>query len=246
MIHLPVAPPYGFEGGLVGFVSKPTAVRLRLFCPAVVLLALAGPLLAAPAADAPLARVAASLPAGWRADVVGDSLTIARAGDCWVLLTNRINAPESHETDAQRESRIRRLGRRTTARLSFRLEPLWSARKWREARAVNGEVRQALAVLPQKHGIDDLLDRGLARKGGPRYTAHSDADHARLDAYEAEKAQLERRLVELPRYESARWSLFLISVVGQEDDLHEVAPLPVSREVHQVEEVLGRCLSGGR
>lgn len=212
-------------------------------CTVALLLALACPLLAAPATDAPLARVAASLPAGWRMEVAGDRLTIARIDDCWVLLTNRINAPMRRETEAQRDARIRRQGRRTTASLAFRLAPRWSAERWRDARAANKEIQDELAALPEKHGIDNLLDRGVAAKGSPHYTAHTDADRDRLSAYEKEKAHLEQRLIGMPRYESARWSLFPISVVGADDDMHEVAPLSVSREIHQVEETMERCLN---
>lgn len=195
---------------------------------------------AAPQVDARLSRVAAALPPGWTMAVDGGRLVFTRAGDIYVVSANRVNGPATMETEAARAARIRRLGRRTVASLEYRLEPRWSRERWAQARATNDRVMRALSALPAKHDIQGLLDKRLSSKG-PQYVARTDADRARLAAYDVEKDALEAACVVLPRYESARWSIFLVRAVGRDDDMHGVSPEAASRELLSVEALLQRC-----
>lgn len=189
--------------------------------------------------DAALVRLRRALPAGWQMSISGPVLRIESRAWVWVQHGNRINAPMSRETPAERAARLKR-GRKMHSALVLRLEKRWSATQLAQARRHNRRLRKRVAALIDKHGLSAIF-RGnsklppaalAARRGlGPAYAR-----------YAAERRQLEKRLFRLPAYQSQRHSLWLQRIEGASDAFSEVYPERLSRQNHVIRSQLLRRL----
>ncbi len=218
-------------------LSVPSVLRVLLALLALGSLALAAPLPADVAADPVLARL--PLPAGWRVLRQGDQLVFERTTPVWVLPENRISAPVSTETAAERSARIRKHGKLVRPRFAFRLEPRWSAARLARVTRENAAVSRSLAALGRKHGITPLLDQVAHSKNpDPLRLARTPDEERRVRAYLAERRALEAKLQPLPELASARFSLFPAGHEGWSDATHLVDPPAAAEECYRVEQAL--------
>ena len=178
--------------------------------------------------DAALVKLQKSLPKGWTLKVTGDQLVIQSVAEVWVLFENRINAPESLETQAQLEARIIKYGKKMASSITLRLEKKWDRARLDAARKQNQEIQKKVAALVVKHGLgavfhgnSKLSSEALARRQGLG---------AAYQRYENEKKQLETGLIRLPEYESTRSSLWLVSTQGDSDEFSLVHPYAISMQ----------------
>lgn len=191
------------------------------------------------AADDRLDLLMARLPAGWTLLLTNSQLELARQGEVYVLPENRINAPMSRATPEEISQRIRSHGRLGRCRLTFRLEPRWSEQRWTAVLATNQQIQTELNALPERFQITPLYSAALSRKGQPSYIPKDQADAARIQEWQAEHQRLSATFQPLPDHSTTLYSLFLTTREGAEDDLQIVDPPQASRELYQIETLLG-------
>lgn len=157
-----------------------------------------------PLTDAALEGLATALPKGWAMTLAPPMLTLERKGEVFVLHENRQNAPP--EKAEARAARIRAHGTKSTCRLVFRLESLWSAEK--RAKALNAP----LDTTPREQPVSTRPNRKA-----PLTTAPT-----------------EPRRVTLPDAQSTWFSLFLVESNGLEGESASVEPVDAAQETFRV------------
>ncbi len=192
----------------------------------------------APGDDAILDKLGASLPAGWSLQRSENRLHVRREEPIWVTHENRISAPPSNRTEAEDQAAIKARGKKTTAEFVYRTEPHWSDDDFTRVDAENASLRQAMAALPGKHGIDHLLSRRA-----PVYVPKAPGDEGKIEAYEKDQAALEARVVAVPSCNTTRSSLFIESDTGRNSGTRQVYPASASQEAYAIEESI-RALCG--
>jgi hypothetical protein len=193
-----------------------------------------------------LARLA-PLPTGWRAFVEGDRLVVQRDVPVWVLGENRISAPVSMETAAERSSRIRKHGKRVRPRFAFRVEARWSAAQVARVTRENAELGKRIAGLGPRHGVEAILDLVARSKNpDPLRLARTPDEQRRVRAYLAERAALQAKLRELPELALDRYSLFPAGHEGWSDAMHLVDPPEAAEECYRVEQTIRTAIAAAR
>ncbi|PKN24930.1 MAG: hypothetical protein CVU65_10320 [Deltaproteobacteria bacterium HGW-Deltaproteobacteria-22] len=193
------------------------------------------------ASDAALVKLQKSLPAGWSMKIPGDRLVIRSQADVWVLFENRINAPDSQETDAQRIARIIRHGKKMPSSIELRLEKKWSRARLDAARAKNGEIHKKIAALVDKHGLTAVFLGNSKLSPGALAEQRGLGDAYRR--YENEKKLMEAGLIQLPEYESTLCSLWLVSTQGASDGYSLVHPDAISMQSFAIRNSLKKVLT---
>ncbi len=162
-----------------------------------------------PLKDAALEGLATALPKGWSMTLAPPLLTLERKGEVFVLHENRLNAaPEKAEA---RAARVRAHGTKSTCRLVFRLEAVWSAEK--RAKATNPPD-----TAPSEQPISIRPNRKAPITAPPPATR---------------PAPQARRVV-LPEGQSTWFSLLLVESEGLEGESASVEPAEAARETHGV------------
>ncbi len=193
------------------------------------------------ASDAALVKLQKSLPAGWSMKITGDRLVIRSAADVWVLFENRINAPDTRETDAQRIARIIKHGKKMPSSIEFRLEKKWTRARLDAARAKNRGIHNKIEALVDKHGLGALFTGNS--KLSPEALAQRRGLGDAYRRYESEKKVLEAGLIRLPEYESTLCGLWLVSTQGASDEYSLVHPDAISMQSFAIRNNLRNVLT---
>jgi hypothetical protein len=146
--------------------------------------------------DSTLARLERSLPRGWSLLSTDTELVIRHDKPVYVAGQHLPNEPPNSPPTGIAGGPL------VTLELRYRLEPKWTAKQLADARAINAKHGDELRALRAKYRIDDIPHP----KGEPLPT--TDEQRQRVDAYRAEAAAVEARLVKLPRCTFGTWSLF--------------------------------------
>lgn len=151
-------------------------------------------LVAAPAAqaDPALDQLERALPAGWSLLATGSELVIRHDRPCYVTGARPGASPGAPAGEAGARA-VAAAGPTVTIELRYRLEPRWTGPQVTAARAANDQIDGELRTLASRYRID-----AIRTSKGRRAPASAD-EQARLDAYEAGRARLAARRVQLPR-----------------------------------------------
>ena len=193
--------------------------------------------------DRTLRALRDSLPAGWRLLTPGDRIIIERIEPVWVLWENRINAPESTETEAERVARIQRYGKRVNSRILYRAEAGWSQDTLRATREHNKRIAAKLSQLPDRHGVRHLIDASMHRKNNDPRIGAAPEELPRVEAYEAERKRVEAELRPLPAYLTQRYGLFAMDHEGWSDAYTIVHPYRVVEECYRLDDAVRALLA---
>ena len=192
-------------------------------------------------ADAALVKLQKSLPKGWTMKITGDQLVIRSQTDVWVLYENRINAPDTNESEALRTARIMKYGKKMPSSIELRLEKKWDAARLDAARAKNREIHRKTAALIVKHGLGPVFQGNS--KNTPGALAERQGLGEAYRRYEKEKNLLEAGLIKLPEYESTLCSLWIVSTQGDSDEYSLVHPDAISMQSFAIRNNLKNTLS---
>jgi len=191
-------------------------------------IALAGALLAAPAAaDPAFDELERALPAGWTVLATGSELVIRHDRPCYLTGARHDHAP-LHEGNAAVAAGG---GPLVTIELRYRLEPRWTPQQLTAARAANDRIADELHTLAGRYRIDAIH----TGKGRP-LPGNADEQH-RLDAYEAARTRLVARQVKLPRCTLGESSVFDGEATYAQLRL-EVDPPEVMTQAHHIVELV--------
>ena len=192
--------------------------------------------------DSLLTALKERIPQGWNVLLSEDELRIERKDSVWVLSENKINAPERIFSEGEEIERIKKYGKMMQSSFVFRLEDKWSEENIQSNKEKNENINEKVKVLPEKYGIVHLYDSSLSRKGNDVFIGNNEEERNRIHEYEVEKFKIEKGLIKIPDYNSEKYSLFLISKTGMEDEFHSVYPKEVSEEMYGIEKILNEVL----
>jgi len=192
-------------------------------------------------ADAALVKLQRSLPKGWTMKITDDQLVIRSQADVWVLYENRINAPDTNESEALRNARIMKYGKKMPSTIELRLEKKWDAARLDAARAKNRGIHTKTAALIVKHGLGPVFQGNSKNTPGALAERQGLGDAYRR--YEKEKNVLEAGLIRLPEYESSLCSLWIVRTQGDSDEFSLIHPYTISEQNFGIRNNLRKTLS---
>jgi len=185
--------------------------------------------------DATLKISKKSIPKSWECYQENDKFILERKDTTWILFENRLNAPLTNESKQARNARIKKNGVIGKSRLVFRYETKWDAAKLIKATTHNDEIYKQMLQLPEKYNIKNLASGSEIGKGTIVYVGKTTEEKDRIAKYDSEMAELWKKVIVVPNYHSEKYSLFLITKEGLNDDFHWVYPQEASNEVLNVE-----------
>ena len=179
------------------------------------------------AADPAIDQLESALPAGWSLLATGSELVIRHDRPCYVLGGSHAGARSDGAAATEMGPRAAGGGPLVTIELRYRLEPRWTAQQVTAARAANDQIDGELRTLASRYRIDAI------RTSGGRPAPASADEQARLDSYEAGRARLVARRVQLPHC-----TLGGASVFDGEDTYAQLAlqvdPPEVMTQAHRI------------
>ncbi len=185
--------------------------------------------------DATLKIIKNSIPKNWDFYQENDKFILERKDTTWILYENRINAPLSNETKQARNARIKKNGVIGKSKIVFRYEQKWDVNKLIKSTTQNDEIYKQMIQLPDKYNIKSLASGSIAGKGNTVYVGNTTEEKDRIAKYDAEMVELWKKVIVVPNYHSEKYSLFLVTKEGWNDDFHWVYPQEASNEVLSVE-----------
>jgi len=172
------------------------------------------------------------LPKGWTFRESNGFFIIQRADSILVLNENTLNMPV--EKKELKDNRIIKNGKKTVGKIIIRYEDKWDFLKFQEASLNNSTVYNEISLLPAKMGITQLKDAKLSAKGNTVYTPQTDQDKLKIEKYYTERKKLENKIVKTPDNSTQKYSLFIVSKSGCNDDSHIIYPDEASVELYKI------------
>lgn len=189
--------------------------------------------------DPAFIEIKAKLDPIWKVYIKKNLLYIERQEPVLVMPENKINAPvTTGETDSDKLARMKKFGMKMKPALIYQFQKRWTVNDSLEADLQREEILRKIQSLPKKYKIENLLDKELSRKGGEIYTPQTKKEKKKVKDYFNEKAKLEKKIPLLPDYHLTKFSLFLISKKGVNNEYAEVYPESVMGEFIQVEKLM--------
>lgn len=172
------------------------------------------------------------LPDGW--DFVDENgfFIFQRKDSIWELAESASKI--TGEKKPEKNKRIQAEGKKTIAKIILKYEQKWDFLKIQEASISNQKINNEILNLPEKHKITGLKDLKLSSKEGIVYTPKTENDKKKIAEYYKEKKLLEEKIIRLPDMSSQKYSLFIISKAGGNDESHIVFPEEASLEVYTI------------
>jgi hypothetical protein len=172
------------------------------------------------------------IPKGWDFSASGDNFIIKCTDTVWMLEENRINAaPESRE---QQIKRIQSKGIRVVPQIVMHYESKWTLDKMQQSKIYNAGIEDEISKLPGKYNITGLVNKKLSSKNQVVYTGTNDKEKKLIEQYYAEKAKLEAKKMVMPDFHTEKFSLFITSTKGNNDNFHLVYPDKPSLEIYTI------------
>jgi hypothetical protein len=172
------------------------------------------------------------IPTGWKFIEDSGTFIFQRIDLVWELSENTSNVPFEKKED--RIKRILANGKKTVSKIVIKYEDKWDFLKVQEASLNNTSVYNEISSLPQKYQITDLKDTRLSYKSKIVFTPKTDADKKRISAYYNERMKLEGKIIKLPDQNTQKYSLFIVSQTGCNDDSHLIYPDNASIELYSI------------
>ena len=172
------------------------------------------------------------LPKGWTFRESNGFFIIQRKDSILVLDENTLNVPV--EKMEAKNNRIIKSGKKTVGKIIIRYEDKWDFLKFQEASLSNSSVYNEIRLLPEKMGISQLKDPKLSTKGNTVYTPVTEQDKIKIEKYYSERKKLENKIVKTPDNNTQKYSLFIVSKSGCNDESHIVYPDEASVELYKI------------
>jgi hypothetical protein len=172
------------------------------------------------------------IPAGWKFTEENGYFIFQRKDSIWELTENTLNVPFEKKED--RSKRILANGKRTVSKIVIKYEDKWDFLKVQEASISNTSVYSEIRLLPEKYQITNLKDPAMSVKGNLVFTPKTEADKNRISDYYNERKKLQAKIITLPDQNTQKYSLFILSRSGCNDDSHLVFPDNASIELYSI------------
>jgi hypothetical protein len=186
--------------------------------------------------DPVLEKLKNQLPANWSMHIENERLMVKRNEPAYQQITNLINAPAALIKKDQREKQAsaKKEGIEVYCTFVFQMETRWFPERLERARNINKSIDEEISRLPEKYNITNLYNRA-AKTPDYLYRGKTAEEKRRIDAFEKEKKELEKKRVRLPDYVTRDYCLFLLEKKGMQDEFTLIYPEEASQEMYFIE-----------
>lgn len=193
--------------------------------------------------DPVLKKLEQQLPANWSMGIEHDRLIVKRNEPAYLRFTNLINAPVMvlKKEQQKNEGIAKTEGKEIYCAFVFQLENRWFAERLEWAGKTNRTIAGEIGRLEKKYQVTHSFDRAL-KSPEYQFRGKSEEEKQRFAAFLKEKKELENKRVRLPDYMSRNYSLFLIEIIGMQDEYTLIYPEEASREMYALEKTFREIL----
>jgi hypothetical protein len=184
--------------------------------------------------DSILKKIFSFIPEEWSVSINDSEFTFERKDSVWILNEDRFNSPKTNETKDEKNERIKQEGKKSKSRLVLKYENRWSYEKILVAKNMNPSIYGEISKLPEKYNITNLYDKSLSSRGNAVYTGVTTNERDQIAKFENEKNKLLSKVVKIPVYNTERYSFFIKSMYGYNDNTHQIYPEEASLQLYQI------------
>ena len=166
--------------------------------------------------DSVLMNIKSELPKGWIMKINDTTLVIERVDSVWIIYTNHINEPVTLKNKRLTDNELRKVfeknGKKKKYSLTYRIGPKWSVIKLDQAKIHNDAILSAVGKLWDKYEIEKFYHRAKITRGKrldvDSFEPKTKDDSLKLEKYQAEKEQLDKRMIIMPDKSTEYYSIF--------------------------------------
>jgi hypothetical protein len=186
--------------------------------------------------DPVLEKLKNQLPANWSMRIENERLIVKRNEPAYQQITNLINAPAAliKKEQQEKQASAEKEGIEVFCTFIFQLETRWFPERLERVRNTNKSIDREVSQLPEKYNITNLYNRA-AKTAEYLYRGKTEEEKFRIDAFEKEKKDMEKKRVRLPDYVSRNYCLFLLEKRGMQDEYTWIYPEKASQEMYLIE-----------
>jgi hypothetical protein len=184
--------------------------------------------------DSVIIKIMHMMPKGWFIYEKENLLVFEKQDTVWVLEEKQKNSPVTAETKDEKNTRIKKFGKAEKSKITYRYEEKWSNDKIKQAMTANDSIYKEIHQLPKKYNIENLRDKIQSSREVNVYVGKTDKEKQAVSLYEKEKTLLDKKVVQIPSFNTKNFSLTFINAIGCNDGLHIVYPDAISQENYQI------------
>lgn len=184
--------------------------------------------------DSLLNKIYSLFPAGWTIIQENDRLIIQRTDSIYSLNEYRFGTSHSGETKDERNVRIQNEGKKGVSRIILRYEARWSYLKTVGTKNSNILYKKELSGLAEKYKITKLYNKELSTRQNPVYVGTTENEKDAIIKFEKERSEIQAKITTLPNYNTDKYSFFLVSMEGCNDDNHYIFPEEASLQLYTI------------
>jgi len=171
------------------------------------------------------------LPQGWTFLEKDNEFIIQRNDSVYIVDRKnlKINRGENLKDDT-----IIKYGTKTQSKIIFKYENRWSYEQNIIANSNNMIIYEQLKKLPEKYKITDLADKSKSTRETIVYFGKTDEEKELIKQFEKEKNVWMSKIITKPNYHTEKYSLFLKSTYGCNDDFYSVYPSVASLQLYTI------------
>jgi hypothetical protein len=186
--------------------------------------------------DPVLEKLKKQLTDNWSMHIENERLIVKRNEPAYQQITNLINAPAAliKKYQQKKQASAKKEGIKVYCTFVFQMETRWFPERLEWARNTNKSIDREISQLSKKYNITNLYTRASKTIEG-FYRGKTKEEKHRINAFEKEKKELEKKRVRLPDYVSRDYCLFLLEKKGMQDEYTLIYPEEASQVIYFIE-----------
>jgi hypothetical protein len=181
--------------------------------------------------DYVLRKIIPALPQGWTFSQKPGEFIIERTDSVLEGDKRLFKIPVNRKMS---DDSVLKFGTKTKSIIVYKYDTRWTYEQTLKANSNNTQIYQLLKKLPEKFNITKLVDKSKTTRGNIVYTGKTDEEKKLVIAFEKERNELLAKLVQMPNYHTEKYSLFLYSTQGCDDDYFTIYPSSASYELYTI------------
>jgi hypothetical protein len=178
-----------------------------------------------------LRKIIPALPQGWTFSQKPGEFIIERTDSVLAADKRLLKVPANQKIS---DDTVLKYGIKTKSIIIYKYDARWTYEQTLQANSSNTQIYQLLKKLPEKYNITNLLDKSKSTRGNNVYTGKTEAEKKQVIAFDKERKELLAKLVQMPNYHTEKYSLFLKSTQGCNDDYFTIYPSSASLDLYQI------------
>jgi len=178
-----------------------------------------------------LRKIIPVLHQGWTFTEKDGEFIIEKDDSIYIADRRKLNIPYGKKIP---DDTILKFGTKAKSAIIYSYEKRWSFEQILAANTNNTDIFQQLKKISEKYNINSLIDKSKSTKENVVYIANTDKEKAQLEQYEKEKKELLSKLITKPKYHTEKYSLFLKSTYGCNNDFFSVYPAEASIQLYDI------------